>query len=87
MNFYQAYYKRQYNDGSRGWRDTAYRPQSLFVIANNYKEAKQKIERCLAKVEIGDYRAVLVSDIHECIGIDMRHGFMDTFDIFPVFEA
>jgi hypothetical protein len=40
MNFYQAYYKRQYNNGSGGWRDTAYRHQSLFVIANNHEEAK-----------------------------------------------
>jgi hypothetical protein len=35
-------------------------------------------------VECGKYRAVLVSDVVECIGLDRRHGFEDSFEVHPV---
>ena len=86
MNFYHAYYKRQYYDKeTRLWKDTCYNRQGIVVIANNYDEAKTKVEICLTKVETGAFRAILVSDIVECIGLDRRHGFDDTFDFNPIF--
>lgn len=83
MNFYHAYYKRQFYE-SGTWRDTYYDHQGIVVIANDYDEAKAKIEACLTKVEVGKYRAVLTSDIVECIGLDRRHGFDGSFEVYPI---
>lgn len=86
MNFYHAYYMRQYYDkDEKIWKDTCYRSQGIIVIADNYNEAKSKIEACLTKVEAGEYRAILVSDIIECIGLDRRHGY-DSFYVNPIFD-
>lgn len=88
MNFYHAYYKRQhYDEESKLWYDTFYTFQGIVVIANNYDEAKLKIEKCLTQVETGEYRAVLTSDIVECIGLDRRHGFDWSFDVNPIFNT
>ena len=85
MNFYHAYYKRQYWDEvSFQWKDTYYNRQGIVVIASNFDDAKIKIEKCLLKVEKENYRAVLVSDIVECIGLDMRQGFDDSFNVCPI---
>lgn len=91
MNFYHAYYKRQHYDEDSGqWNDTWYNCQGIIVIANNYDEAKAKVEKCLPIVETekeyGKYRAVLVGDITECIGLDRRHGFEGSFEVCPIFE-
>lgn len=91
MNFYHAYYKRQvYNKDRDCWEDTYYSFQGIIVIANNYDEAKAKVEKCLLIVEMekeyGKYRAVLVGDITECIGLDRRHGFEGSFEVCPIFE-
>ena len=85
MNFYHAYYKRQIYDAMRNlWRDTDYDRQSIIVIANNYDEANLKIEKCLGEVEGGKTRAVLVSDVVECIGLDGSDGFDNSFYIRPI---
>lgn len=91
MNFYHAYYKRQvYNKDRDCWEDTYYSFQGIVVIANDYDEAKAKVEKCLPIVETekeyGKYRAVLVGDIVECIGLDRRHGFEGSFEVCPIFE-
>lgn len=90
MNFYHAYYKRQvYDAGEDCWEDTDYNCQGIVVIASNYDEAKVKVEKCLPIVETeqewGKYRAVLVSDIVECIGLDRRLSFDGGFEVFPIF--
>ena len=54
------------------------------MIASNFDDAKIKIEKCLLKVEKENYRAVLVGDIVECVGLDMRHGFDDSFNVCPI---
>ena len=85
IRFYHAYYKKQYRDETTGlWRDTSYIDQSIFVIASNYSDAKLKIEKCLERVEKGDCRAVLNSDISECVGFDGRHGFENSFCVTPI---
>lgn len=85
LNLYYAYYKRQhYDKDSCQWYDTWYSHQGIVVIASNYDDAKMKIEKCLSKVEKEDYRAVLVSDITECIGLDIRYGFEDSLDVNPI---
>lgn len=87
VNFYYAYYKRQHYDPDSGqWNDTWYNRQGIVVIANNYDDAKIKIEKSLLKVEKKDYRAVLVSDIVECIGLDIRYGFEDSLDVNPIYD-
>lgn len=92
MNFYHAYYKRQYRDETTGaWKDTYYDTQGIIVIADTLGNAKSKIEKCLpkveSKVEYGDYRAVLVSDVVECIGLDRRWGFGGAFEVYPIVES
>lgn len=88
MNFYHAYYKRQFRDEATGsWYDTHYTLQGIIVIADTLDDAKSKIEKCLSKVEHGRYRAILNSDVVECIGLDRRHGFEDTFDLYPIMES
>lgn len=85
LNLYYAYYKRQHYDKDSGqWNDTWYNRQGIVVIANNYDDAKMKIEECLSRVEKKDYRAVLVNDITECIGLDIRYGFEDSLDVNPI---
>ena len=85
MNFYHAYYKRQYYDkNEKLWKDTCYNRQGIVVIADNYDEAKSKVEKCLTKVEVGEYRAILVSDIVECIGLNRKHGYDWSFDLDPI---
>lgn len=85
MKFYHAYYKRQYYDEDENiWKDTCYYRQGIIVIADNYNDAKSKVEICLTKVEREGYRAVLASDVVECIGLDRRHGY-DSFDVNPIF--
>ena len=87
MNFYHAHYKKQYYNNNEGlWRNTSYNNQGIIVIANSYEEAKEKIEKCLTQVEVGRYRAVLVSDVVECIGLDRRYGFEDSFSVIPIFD-
>ena len=54
------------------------------MIASNFDTAKIKIEKCLLNVEKENYRAVLVGDIVECIGLDMRQGFDDSFNVCPI---
>ena len=86
MNFYHVYYKRQYWDKvSCQWKDTYYNRQGIVVIASNFDAAKIKIEKCLLNVEKENYRAVLVGDIVECIGLDMRQGFDDSFNVCPIY--
>ncbi len=86
MNFYYVYYKRQYwDEDDAQWKDTCYNRQGIVVIASNFDDAKIKIEKCLLKVEEENYRAVLVGDIVECIGLDMRHGFEDSFCVCPIY--
>lgn len=88
MNFYHVYYKRQYRNGDKGvWEDTFYNHQGIVVIANDYNEAKSKIEKCLAKVEDGNHRAVLTNDIVKCIGLDIRHGFEWSLEVNPIFDT
>ena len=85
MNFYHVYYKRQlWDEDDAQWKDTWYNRQGIVVIASNFEDAKIKIEKCLLKVEKENYRAVLVGDIVECIGLDMRHGFDDSFNVCPI---
>jgi hypothetical protein len=85
IDFYHAYYKRQVRDEDTGeWRDTYYTFQGIVVMADSYDSAKRKIEECLKKVETGDYRAVLTSDITKCLGLDRRHGFDFSFDVSPI---
>ena len=85
MNFYHVYYKRQlWDEDNAQWEDTYYNRQGIVVIASNFDDAKIKIEKCLLKVEKENYRAVLVSDIVECIGLDMRQGFDDSFNVCPI---
>lgn len=85
MNFYHVYYKRQYWDKDNAqWEDTYYNHQGIVVIASNFDDAKIKIEKCLLKVEKENYRAVLVGDIVECVGLDMRQGFDDSFNVCPI---
>lgn len=88
MNFYHARYKRQVYDGNMQlWKDTYYDNQGIIVIANNYDDAKLKIEKSLPKVERGKNRAVLISDVVECIGLDRRHGFDGSFEIYPIIDT
>ena len=88
MNFYHAYYKRQYyKEDEEIWKDTCYNRQGIVVIADNYEEAKSKVMMCLKKVETGEYRAVLVGDVAECIGLDRRHGYDFSFDLDPIFNT
>lgn len=88
MNFYHAYYKRQIRDEEVvSWRDTYYATQGIIVIADTLDDAKSKIEKCLSKVERGCYRAILVSDVVECIGLDRRHGFDGEFNLQPIVES
>lgn len=88
MNFYHAYYKRQFLDEGTGlWHDTYYNRQGIIVIADALDDAKTKVEKCLSKVEYGDYRAVLVGDVVECIGLDRRWGFGGTFEVYPIMES
>ena len=85
MNFYHVYYKRQlWDEDNAQWKDTYYNRQGIVVIASNFDDAKIKIEKCLLKVEKENYRAVLVDDIVECIGLDMRQGFDDSFNVCPI---
>ena len=85
MNFYHVYYKRQFwDEDDAQWKDTWYNRQGIVVIASNFDDAKIKIEKCLLNVEKENYRAVLVSDIVECIGLDMRQGFDDSFNVCPI---
>lgn len=87
VNFYYAYYKRQrWDQDSCQWNDTWYNHQGIVVIANNYDDAKMKVENCLSKVEKENCRAVLVSDITECIGLDIRYGFEDSLDVNPIVD-
>ena len=82
MNFYHVYYKRQlWDEDDAQWKDTWYNRQGIVVIASNFEDAKIKIEKCLLNVEKENYRAVLVGDIVECIGLDMRQGFDDSFNV------
>ena len=86
MNFYHVYYKRQlWDEDNAQWEDTYYNRQGIVVIASNFDDAKIKIEKCLLKVEKENYRAVLVSDIVECIGLNMRQGFDDSFNVCPIY--
>ena len=85
INLYYAYYKRQrWDKDDCQWHDTWYNHQGIVVIANSYDDAKMKVEKCLSKVEKENYRAVLVSDITECIGLDIRYGFEDSLDVNPI---
>ena len=85
MNFYHVYYKRQlWDEDNAQWEDTYYNRQGIVVIASNFDDAKIKIEKCLLKVEKENYRAVLVGDILECVGLDMRQGFDDSFNVRPI---
>lgn len=86
ISFYHAYYKRQIKEEDGFWHDTMYDHQGIVVIAENYNEAECKILQCLNKVEIGCFRAVLVSPITEAIGIDLSHGFDDSLYISPITE-
>lgn len=87
MNFYHVYYKRQlWDEDDAQWKDTWYNRQGIVVIANNFNDAKIKIEKCLLNVEKEDYRVVLVSDIVECIGLDMRRGGCDgSLNVYPIY--
>lgn len=86
MNFYHVYYKRQlWDEDDAQWKDTWYNRQGIVVIASNFDDAKIKIEKCLLKVEKENYRAVLVGDIVECIGLDMRHSFDGSFCVCPIY--
>lgn len=88
MNFYHAYYKRQrYHKETGRWKDTFFDHQGIIVIADSISSAKIKIDECLKKVESGDYRAVLSSDIVECIGLDRRHGFEWSFAVNPIIKG
>lgn len=88
MNLYHAYYKRQYYDEkSECWLDTFYTCQGIVVIADCYETARTKIEECLAKVEHDKFRAVMASDIVECLGLDARQGFEGSFDLNPIVNA
>ena len=79
MKFYHAEYKRQKYEGANVWRDVGFfTSRSIIVLAENYPEASQKIIDCLQKNTNGEYRAVLDSNIQECIGIDIEHGFDET---------
>ena len=52
MNFYHAYYKRQYYDkDEKLWKDTCYNRQGIVVIADNYGEAKSKVETYSTKLQ------------------------------------
>lgn len=83
LNFYHAYYKKQYYDEGQ-WKDTFYNHQGIVVIANSYDDAKIKVEKCLSRVEEENYRMILISDIVECIGLDLSHGFEDSFYVYPI---
>lgn len=86
MNLYHAYYKRQYFDKeTKCWMDTYYTCQGIVVLADCYESAKIKVEECITKAERGNFRAVLVSDVEECLGLDIRHAFEDSLDINPIF--
>lgn len=85
MNFYHVYYKRQrWDEDDAQWKDTWYNRQRIVVIASNFDDAKIKIAKCLLKVEKENYRAVLVGDIVECIGLDMRQEVEDSFSVRPI---
>ena len=86
MSFYHAYYKRQILEVNGEWKDTMYNHQSIIVIANNLDEAKKKIEQCLQKVETGKFRAILSSNVEECIGISFEHGFDYSMEVLPVYN-
>lgn len=86
MNFYHVYYRRQHWDECDSqWKNTSYNWQGIVVIASNLDDAKVKIEKCLSEVETGKYRAVLASDIVECIGLDMQHGFEGSYSVYPIY--
>lgn len=85
MDFYHAYYKRQYYDKEKKlWVDTYYDHQGIVVIADNRGDAKTKIEECLKIVERGNYRAVLTSGVVKCLGLDRRHCFDGEFEVCPI---
>lgn len=87
VNLYYAYYKRQrWDKDNCKWEDTWYNRQGIVVIANSYDDAKVKVEKCLSKVEKENYRAVLVGNITECIGLDIRYGFEDSLDVNPIVD-
>ena len=80
MKFYHAEYKMQKNKGAEVWVDIRFLTTNrIIVLADDYSEAFRQVEDCLRKKESNEYRAVLVSDIEECVGIDIEHGFDDTW--------
>ena len=91
MNFYHAYYNRQfYDEDICDWIDTGYQHQGIIVIANDYNEAVSKIYKCLEKAEDNinrrmtrKYRADMVK-ITECIGLDVKEDFESGSNIFPI---
>ena len=79
MKFYCVRYKRQrFNELSSEWKDTDFKNQKIVVIAESPDEAIEKINQCLSNVETDNYRAVPMSAIKECIGLNFRSEFEST---------
>ena len=79
MKFYCAWYKIQkYSKEEEVWKYWDY-GHKVIVLAENYFEAMLKIEECLLMIKEDDYRAVLDSNIQECIGLNVEHGYDQTY--------
>ena len=86
MKLYHAWYKTQeYEEEHDIWIDINHHSDCIVVIADSYFEALLKVEECLLAITKDGYRAVLDSNIKECIGLDVWHGFNYT-NINPIFN-
>lgn len=83
MKLYHAWYKTQkYIDEHDVWIDIGcYSTNYIVVLADSYFDALLKVEECLRQLNNEDekYRVVLDSNVEECVGIGIFHGFDDTW--------
>lgn len=86
MNIYHAFYKVQSLDSASGcWFDERYYKQkSVVVLAGNSDEAKAKVNQCIAKMKRWNQRAVLTSEVVECVGLDTGIGFDNSTQMRPI---
>lgn len=84
MKLYHAWHKTQkYIEEHDAWIDVGgyYSKDYIVVLADSYFDALLKVEECLRQLNNEDekYRVVLDSNIEECVGIGISHGFDDTW--------
>lgn len=87
MNFYCAHYKNQYfNQTKHAWVDTYYQPRKIVVIANNYADATDKIDKCLNDANNDEFRSISIGDVVECIGLKIVSCSEGGANVLPVIK-